>query len=242
MVNAAVYEALRGRLRNRRKMWANKARGCRMRPGKGLSMYCANCGNELPEGSKVCPSCKAPVVGAPGAACAGRHDSFEYARTTVKSDLATVATDCYECLGFELTGTKDSAAGDTTVLSFRRSRKVRGKAQLAKLQRTADDLLARIAALEAEKTRRAGMLSIAVGVISALVLGVGMCCTMVWTQLMALGIIVGIAGIAGCVAAWLLYRATVRKDSARVAPRIEAAYDSIATVCEEAQAVLGAAA
>lgn len=222
-------------------------------------MYCMNCGMELPEGAKVCGSCGAVVSapGAPAAAAAGagaaalgaraagqasaRHDSYEYARTTVKSDLATVATDCYESLGYELTGAKDSAAGDTTVLAFRRSRKVRGKAQLAKLQRTADDLISQIAGLEGEKTRRARMLSLTVGIASALVLGVGMCCSMVWTQFMALGVVVGLAGIAGCVAAWLLYRSTVRKDTARLAPRIEAAYDQLATICEEAQTVLSAA-
>lgn len=226
-------------------------------------MYCMNCGMELPEGAKACGNCGAAVgtvspavaaasgpaasgpAAAAGAGPAGqaptRHDSYEYARTTVKSDLATVTTDCYESLGYELTGAKDSAAGDTTVLAFRRSRKVRGKAQLAKLQRTADDLISQIAGLEGKKTSRARVLSLTAGIVSALVLGVGMCCTMVWTQFMALGIVVGIVGIAGCVAAWLLYRATVRKETARLAPRIEAAYDQLATVCEEAQTVLSAA-
>lgn len=210
-------------------------------------MYCANCGTELPAGAKACPGCGAAVavpasaMPTAGGAVAGRHESFEYARTTVKADLATVATDCYESLGFELTGAKSSATGDTTVLAFRRSRKVRGKAQLAKLQRTADDLLGQIAALEAEKTRRATMLSIAAGAVAALVFGVGMCLTMVWTQFMAVGVVVGVIGIIGCVAAWLLFRATVRRDTSRVAPRIEAAYDQLATVCEEAQSVLAAA-
>ena len=29
-------------------------------------MHCTNCGQELPEGASVCPSCGAPVVSAPG--------------------------------------------------------------------------------------------------------------------------------------------------------------------------------
>lgn len=210
-------------------------------------MYCMNCGHEMPDAAKVCPACGMKVGGVGVADAAGaadapvRHDSYEYARTTVASDLATVATDCYQSLGFELTSAKSSQTGGSTVLAFRRSRKVRGKAQLAKLQRTADDLIAQLAMFEGEKTRGATMKAIATGVISALVLGVGMCCTMVWTQFMVLGIIVGLVGIAGCVGAWLLYRATVRKDTARLAPRIEAAYDQLATVCEEAQSVLATA-
>lgn len=216
-------------------------------------MYCTKCGTELPDDANVCSTCGTPVAGAANgaAATAGfnaaaqpgalRHDSYEYARTTVASDFATVATDCYESMGFELTSAKSAQASGSTVLAFRRSRKVRGKAQLAKLQRTADDLIAQLAELEREKTRGATIKALVVGIASALVLGVGMCCTMVWTQFMALGVIVGLVGIAGCIAAWLLYRATVRKDSARLAPRIEAAYDQLATVCEEAQSVLATA-
>lgn len=170
------------------------------------------------------------------------YDSYEYARTTVKGDLATVATDCYESLGFELTGAKESPASGTTALAFRRSRKVRGKAQLAKLRRTMDDLLGSIASLEAEKTRKARVQAIVIGTVSALVLGIGMSCTMVWTHLMALGIVVGLVGIGGCFAALLSYRKTVAAETARINPRIESAYDQLATVCEEAQAVLGATA
>lgn len=212
-------------------------------------MYCSNCGTELPERANACPACGAPVAsiphvhvqtGAQAAAAAHRHDSFEYARTTVKSDLATVATDCYESLGYEPTGAKNAGTGGTTVLAFRRSRKVRGKAQLAKLQRTADDLIAQLAALEASKTKRARTAAVSLGIVFALVLGIGMCFTMVWTNLMVPGVIIGLVGIAGCIANWFLYTGNVRKDTAKVAPRIEATYDQLATVCEEAQTVLGA--
>ena len=167
-----------------------------------------------------------------------RCDSYEYARTTVKSDLATVACDCYESLGFELTGAKESPASGTTALAFRRSRKVRGKAQLSKLQRTMDDLIKSIASMEAEKTRKAGYRAIALGTLSALILGVGMCCTMVWTHLMVPGIVVGVVGIGGCAFALHSYRKTVAAETVRINPRIESAYDQLATACEEAQAVL----
>lgn len=206
-------------------------------------MYCNQCGAELPQNAKVCSACGAPVAGAAnvGPRAASAHDSFEYARTTVKSDLATVATDTYQSLGFELTGAKATATGDSTVLAFRRSRKVRGKAQLAKLQRTADDLIAQLAQLEGEKTSRARAVALTMGIVSALVLGVGMCCTMVWQSFFVLGVVVGIIGIAGCIATWIVYRSNVRRDADHVAPRIEAAYDQIATVCEEAQTVLAGA-
>lgn len=205
-------------------------------------MYCSHCGAELPMNATVCPVCgKSAGVAEIAPAEPRRHESFEYVRTTVKSDLATVATDTYESLGYELTGAKTSTTGDSTVLAFRRSRKVHGKAQLAKLQRTADDLFVQLAVLEAEKTKRASMMAVSMGVVSALVLGVGMCCTMVWQSFFVLGVVVGLIGIAGCLATWFVYRSNVKKSSERVAPRIEAAYDSIATVCEEAQTILASA-
>lgn len=210
-------------------------------------MYCKNCGIELPADAKVCPDCgtvvdyaKTAAHPANPASAPVRHDSYEYARTTVTNELATVATDCYESLGFELTGAQSSTASRSTVLAFRRSRKIHGKAQLAKLQRTADELIASITALEEQKTSRARLVALCIGVVAALVLGVGMCCTMVWEGLMAVGVVIGLIGIAGCVVNWFLYCANVRRATAALAPRIEAAYDKLATVCEEAQTVLGA--
>lgn len=207
-------------------------------------MFCSNCGYELEGSERVCPACGERVRMAPAHAVATdgpavsqpARGSFEYARTTVANDLATVATDCYENMGWELTGSK--AAGGHTTLSFRRSRKLKNKAQLVKIQRAMDDLIASIASFEGEKTRKATMISIGVGTVSALVLGVGMSCTMVWQQFMVLGIVVGLVGIAGCIAAWLLYRRTVAEETARIAPSIEAAYDRLATACEEAQTLL----
>lgn len=203
-------------------------------------MYCSTCGSELTGAERVCPSCGTPVETPQATQGQPLHTSYEYARTTVSNDLVTVTCDCYENLGWELTGSKMSSAGGTTALSFRRSRKIKNKAQLVKIQRTMDDLIDSIAGLEGEKTRKATMRAVSLGIVAALVLGVGMCCTMVWS-LMALGIIVGVVGIVGCVAAWLLYRSTVVSETARVTPRIEAAYDSLATACEEAQTVLAAA-
>lgn len=206
-------------------------------------MFCSQCGRQIDGTERTCPSCGAPVAAGKGAAVAQMPErvSFEYARTTVSRDLATVTTDCYESLGYELTGSKSTPGSSSTTLSFRRSRKIKGKAQLVKLQRTMDDLIASIARFEDEKTKKATVYALVLGIASALVLGVGMCCTMVWDGLMVIGIIVGLVGIVGCVGAWLLYRQTVARETKRIAPSIEAAYDSLATACEEAQTVLGAA-
>lgn len=221
-------------------------------------MFCKQCGNELIGTEVYCDACGAPTqavrskeqivsqrLEAASAGVRGQEDgsayrSFEYARTVVKSDLAQVAVDCYESLGYELTDQRASAPGGQVTLSFRCSRKVSSKAQLSKIQRTMDDTLASIASMEGEKTKKATTQAIVIGVVAALVLGLGMCCTMVWTQLMIPGIVIGLAGIAGCLYAYVRYRAICVAETARLNPAIEDAYDRLATLCEEAQAVLRA--
>ena len=191
-------------------------------------MYCSNCGNELTGAERVCPSCGTPVVTSPAAQGQPLHTSYEYARTTVANDLVTVTCDCYENLGWELTGSKMSSAGGTTALSFRRSRKIKNKAQLVKIQRTMDDLIDSIAGLEGEKTRKATVRAVSLGIVAALVLGVGMCLAMgVLGDLFALGIVVGVFGIAMVSVNYFIYRAIAKAGRKKYAGQILALSDEL---------------
>lgn len=72
-----------------------------------------------------------------------------------------------------------------------------------------------------EKAKKAGMVpALCIGIISVLIIGVGMCCTMIWTNMFVLGIVVGIVGILGCIAAPLVFRAINKSKSELVAPEI----------------------
>ena len=73
--------------------------------------------------------------------------------------------------------------------------------------------------LDADVYRKAEAWSLVVGILSALVLGVGMCCCLVW-NLFALGIPVGVVGIAGVCLAYPLYTWLIRREQARIAPQI----------------------
>lgn len=79
---------------------------------------------------------------------------------------------------------------------------------------TAED---QIRALDASAKSKAGRLSLALGIIGTLVLGVGMSLSMVPSGFFALGIVVGIAGIALAAAAYPLYlrRLSRERDSVR---------------------------
>ena len=82
-----------------------------------------------------------------------------------------------------------------------------------------EDKMALIRRLDARVYNKACILALAVGILGALILGVGLCCVLVW-DLMALGIIVGILGIVAMLPAYPLFLYTMRKERERVAPEI----------------------
>ena len=65
------------------------------------------------------------------------------------------------------------------------------------------------------------MYSIIVGVIGALILGVGMSCCMVWADsVFVLGIVIGVIGIGILALAYPLYNRTIKKERERIAPEV----------------------
>jgi hypothetical protein len=75
--------------------------------------------------------------------------------------------------------------------------------------------------LDKSATKTATVAALALGIISALVMGVGMCCTMVWAdKFFVPGIIIGCIGIAGVIAAYPLYNRIAKKHREKIAPEI----------------------
>ena len=82
-----------------------------------------------------------------------------------------------------------------------------------------EDKLEQLRRLDNGVTQKATMASLVVGIVSALVLGVGMCCCMVW-DLFVLGIVVGVIGIVGVAAAYPLYTHITAREREKIAPEI----------------------
>ena len=75
--------------------------------------------------------------------------------------------------------------------------------------------------LDNSATQKGTVVSLVVGTISALILGVGMCCTMVWAdQWFFQGIIIGIVGLIGIALAYPLYARITKKEREKVASEI----------------------
>ena len=88
--------------------------------------------------------------------------------------------------------------------------------QDAPKQETALD---RMQKLDRAAESKAQIVGLAVGIVAALVLGLGMSCALVWGQL-AIGILVGLIGLAGVIAAYPLYQRALRQEREKIAPEI----------------------
>lgn len=65
------------------------------------------------------------------------------------------------------------------------------------------------------------MVSIIVGVVGSLILGVGMCCCIVWQGIWFIpGILVGLIGIAVVAVAYPIYNHIIKKEREKIAPEI----------------------
>ena len=76
--------------------------------------------------------------------------------------------------------------------------------------------------LDASTTRGATVVSLIIGIVSTLLFGVGMCCTMIseWETYFIFGIIIGVIGIIGVAAAYPIYTHMVKRKRAKLAPEI----------------------
>ncbi len=85
----------------------------------------------------------------------------------------------------------------------------------------AEDKMERLRKLDRDVTKPGLTVSLVVGVVSTLVMGFGMCCTMVWGEnLFAPGVVIGVVGIIGICAAYPLYIRMTKRQRDKLAPEI----------------------
>lgn len=82
------------------------------------------------------------------------------------------------------------------------------------------DKLEQLRRLDQNVTRKGTIISLVTGIVGALVMGFGMSCCMVMTDLFVLGIITGIIGIAAVAAACPIYNYVTKKEREKIAPEI----------------------
>ncbi len=83
------------------------------------------------------------------------------------------------------------------------------------------DKMEQLRRLDRSVTQKGTAISLAAGIVGAILLGIGMCCTMVWAdRFFVPGIIVGIIGIAVLSASYPVYNYIIKKEREKIAPEI----------------------
>ena len=83
-----------------------------------------------------------------------------------------------------------------------------------------EDKMEQLRRLDQTAERPGQRAAIAVGSVGLLLLGLGMCCTMVWKAWFAPGVVIGLAGIGAMAAALPLFRRLTRRQREKLAPEI----------------------
>ena len=84
-----------------------------------------------------------------------------------------------------------------------------------------EDKMQQLRKLDASVYSKATMRSLILGIIGALVMGIGMCCSMVWAGVLFIpGIVIGVIGIALVCLAYPVYNKTLKKEREKIAPEI----------------------
>ena len=83
-----------------------------------------------------------------------------------------------------------------------------------------EDKMERLRRLDQSVTKPGTIVSLTIGIISTLIFGFGMSCTMVWEGLMIPGIIIGVVGMIGVIAAYPIYNFITKKQREKLAPEI----------------------
>ena len=84
-----------------------------------------------------------------------------------------------------------------------------------------EDKMEQLRRLDQSAAKKGTRISVFVGVLGTLFLGLGMSCTMVWTEQWFIpGIFIGVLGIACIAAAYPLYVRITRKEREKLVPRI----------------------
>lgn len=84
-----------------------------------------------------------------------------------------------------------------------------------------EDKMEQLRRLDKSVTQKGSITALVIGILGTLIMGIGMCCTMVWTGGWFIpGIVIGIIGIAIVALAYPLYVRITKKERERLAPEI----------------------
>lgn len=163
-----------------------------------------------------------------------RFIQYEYKEVFAEGERASLLTDCYESLGWEM----DGRDGGTKKIMFRRNRKIVNKMELTRLQRNLEACIAEIDMLQKSKSSKAAVISLTIGLVGTAFMAGSVFAVTASTPVIWLCIILAVPAFGLWALAPILYPRLVAKRSAVVNELIEKKYDEIYKICEKGNALL----
>lgn len=157
---------------------------------------------------------------------------FEYLEVPAKRTMESLYVDSYRSFGWVFEGpSAREESGDTVKLIFKRERRLRGQAELTRLQRQFEACAREIEALERSKTSAASIAAFTIGLAGTAFLGGSVFAYL--NGMLPLMVLLAVPGFLGWIAPYFCYRKMRLRRDAQVAPIIEEKNDEIYTVCQQ---------
>lgn len=168
---------------------------------------------------------------------------YEYKEKSVPALYASLYLDSYPCFGWEedpngMSRKANTETASRAVLRFRRDRKLCNRAELTRLQRNFDSCVAEIDALEQSKRSSAVIGALVTGIMGTAFMAGSVFAVTAEPPMVVLCILLAVPGFTGWIVPYFLYRALLRKKSAKVSPLIEDKYEEIYEICEKGSDLL----
>ena len=172
---------------------------------------------------------------------------YEYKEITADEDQISFLLDGYENFGWKLDENismkrEHSYAPQIPLhkatLHLKRDRKIVNKMELTRLQRHFEACTKEIEELERSKTTKSTIYALIVGTIGTAFMAGSVFAITAQPPQILLCILLAVPAFPGWIFPYFIYRKTLRKETARITPLIEAKYDEIYEICEKGNKLL----
>ena len=157
---------------------------------------------------------------------------FEYMEVPAKRSMESMYVDSYRSFGWVFEGpSAREESGDTVKLIFKRERRLRGQAELTRLQRQFESCARESEARERTRTTAASIAAFTIGLAGTAFLGGAVFAYL--NGLLPLMVVLAVPGFLGWIAPYFCYQKIRQRRTEQVSPIIEQKNDEICSVCEQ---------
>ncbi len=164
---------------------------------------------------------------------------YEYKEVTADREKASLYLDGYMNFGWiPDENIQPSMVMGKVTIKFKRDRKILNKMELTRLQRHFEACMDEINAMEKSKTSTATMWALFIALIGIAFMAGSTLAVTSEPPLIILCILLAIPGFIGWLLPLFIYKAMVRRRTAKLMPMIEQKYDEIYEICEKGTKLL----